>query len=173
MTKTQLIKTLQSNYAALETALAGLSSITIANTPIHNQWTIKDILAHLAHWENLEANWISTVTAGQRPQLYEPDYQWDESDFKIRAAAIDKSNAHYLIQNKSIPLDRVLTNFRQTQQNMLTACHQLPSQALTDPSILFWIAVEVPRKPWLPIPVNSHEHYHDHTQWINDWRNKQ
>jgi hypothetical protein len=52
---------------------------------------------------------------------------------------------------------------------MLELVGQLPEHALTDPQVFFWLAVEVPREAWTPVPVNSYEHYIDHTKRLRSW----
>jgi hypothetical protein len=52
---------------------------------------------------------------------------------------------------------------------MRTVVAQLPDRALTDPSLLCWIAGEVEHATWAPTPVSSYEHYFEHISLIHAW----
>ena len=96
-------------------------------------------------------------------------FEWDESDWQVRSAAINRFNAQTLEKCKERSIGDVLNEFGTAQGRMLELVVRLPQRALTDPQVLFWLAVEVPRDPWTPIPLNSYEHYIDHTKWLRAW----
>ncbi len=168
MTRHGTLAQLRRTYADLDEQLARFDDAKMVKTPVHGDWTVKSILAHLASWEQLEVGWMETVLRREKPFLYAPGFEWDESDWRKRAETIHRFNADVLADSMRRDLDDVMAEFRQTQRHMQEVIGQLPEQALTDPQLFFWIAVEVPRDPWTPMPVNSHEHYIDHTKWLRN-----
>ena len=169
MSHDDVLATLRKVGYELDTLLAQLDEADMTEVAVHGEWTVKDVLAHLAAWEGLEAGWIEAVLAGETPLLYAPGFEWDPSDWQARVATIHRYNAHVLKETQKRSLDDVLADFRSTQQRMHSLIEQLPERALADPEMLFWLAVEVPREPWMPVPVNSYEHYIDHTAWLRTW----
>ena len=169
MSSDDVFATLREVSTKLDALLERLDETEMKGVAIHGDWMVKDMLAHLAAWERLEAGWIEAVLAGETPLLYAPDFEWNEPDWRKRVETIHRYNAHVLEQSKERALDDVLAEFRTTQRRMQALVRRLPEHALTDPTVLFWLAVEVPRDPWTPIPVNSYEHYIDHSKWIQAW----
>ena len=169
MSRDDVLALLRETYAKLDALLERLDETEMAEARIHGDWTVKDMLAHLSSWERLEIGWMEAVLRGERPLLYAPGFEWDESDWRKRVEVINRFNAHVLEETKERTLDDVLTEFRTTQQRMLELAGQLPEHALSDPQVFFWLAVEIPRDPWTPIPVGSYEHYGQHIRWLRGW----
>ncbi len=172
MTRDDVLAQIQQNHSQFNALLDQIIPKGSARNPIHNHWTIKDILAHLAAWERLEAGWMQTLIRSERPYLYAPGFEQDENDFNKRCETYHRYNAHIFEINKNKPFKQVLSVFRDTQQAMLNAVANLPDRAFTDPGYLFWLALEAPRAAWIPVPVCSHEHYADHGRWLKDCLDK-
>ena len=109
---------------------------------------------------------------GETPQLYAPGFEWSGPHHPQSWDAICRYNAHTLKENKDRPLDKVLADFRATQQRVLELIGRLPERVLTDPNAFFWLA-EAERNPWRPIPVDSYEHYFEHIELIHAWMERE
>lgn len=169
MTRDDVLSQIRQNHSQFNALLNQIVAAGFANNPIQNHWTLKDILAHLAAWERLEADWMQSLIRSERPYLYTPGFEQDENDFNKRCETYHRYNAHILDICKGQPFDEVLSGFRKSQQEILDAVASLPDHAFTDPNYLFWLALEAPRAAWIPVPVCSHEHYMDHGRWLRHW----
>jgi hypothetical protein len=61
MGRGDVISALRETYAKLNTLLEHLDETEMAESAIHGDWTVKDMLAHLTSWERLEIGWMETV----------------------------------------------------------------------------------------------------------------
>ena len=172
MGKEDVLTTLRQTYAEFSQLLDHFDNTQIESLRVHGNWTVKNILAHLASWEKLEAGWIEKVIADGKPLLYTEGYEWDLIDRQKQTELINRYNAHIVKECEKRSLQDVIDDFRNTQKRMLGVIARLPEAAFSDPDILFWIKLEVPRDPWMPLPVNSHEHYRDHANWLKSWIEK-
>lgn len=169
MSRQDVLAAVKRNYAEFDELLSHFDASQMQTLCIHTHWTVKDVLGHLASWEKLEVGWIDDVIADKTPLLYAPGYVWDLVDRRLQSELIRSYNRHVLEQCPTRSLRDVLDEFRQTQRDMLAVVGRLPDMAFVDPGVLFWIQLEVPRDPWTPVPVNCHEHYHQHARWLRDW----
>ena len=51
MDKTTLLNTIQTERARFEALIAPLSEAQLCSPTLDGQWSIKDIMAHIAEWE--------------------------------------------------------------------------------------------------------------------------
>ncbi len=166
MTREEVIGALRKTYAKFDALLECFDELQMEELRVHNDWTIKDNLAHLASWENLETGWIEAVIAGKKPLLYTEGYEWDLIDRNLQTELIHGYNAHVLAKCKERSFDDVMSEFRDSQTRLLDAIARLPDNACSIPDVLFCRKLEVPRDPWTPLPVNCHEHYAAHSRWL-------
>jgi hypothetical protein len=53
MDKTTLLNTIQTEYAHFESLVAPLNETHLCTAPFEGEWSIKDIMAHIAVWEQI------------------------------------------------------------------------------------------------------------------------
>src|SRR5260370_19503772 len=68
MDKTTLLNTIQREYAHFESLVAPLSETQLCTAPFEGEWSIKDIMAHIAVWEQLCTRWLEEFLRGVTPQ---------------------------------------------------------------------------------------------------------
>src|SRR5215470_767962 len=68
MDKTTLLNTIQTEYAQFESLIAPLSETQLCTAPFEGEWSIKDIMAHIAVWEQLCTRWLEEFLRGVTPQ---------------------------------------------------------------------------------------------------------
>src|SRR5207248_5470776 len=68
MDKTTLLNTIQTEYAQLESLVAPLSEAQLCTAPSEGEWSIKDIMAHVAVWEQICTRWLEEFLRGVTPQ---------------------------------------------------------------------------------------------------------
>src|SRR5438105_9365299 len=67
MDKTTLLNTIQTERLHFESLIAPLSETQLCTATLEGQWSIKDILAHIAAWEQLCTGWLEEFLRGKIP----------------------------------------------------------------------------------------------------------
>lgn len=75
-TKEELLEVGQKEFKRLLLLIESLSETIILKSDACEQWSIKDILAHLHAWHNLYITWYREGMAGEKPQIPAPGYTW-------------------------------------------------------------------------------------------------
>src|SRR5947209_10430789 len=106
MDKAQLLDEMNSGYTALETVLAPLDQQQMTTPGVNGDWSIKDILAHLAAWQNYLVIRLQAAVRNETPAMLGISSGGDEG------SALDRLNAGFYEENKSRPLDDVMADLR-------------------------------------------------------------
>jgi len=151
--KTELLERARREYAALERTIGQLSEMQMT-TPLDGSWSAKDILAHIAAWQQI----LLGFHIGGRPfheaaRGIAANYETD---------GIDTINEALYQRDKNRPLSEVLDAFRRSHQETMTTIEGLSEADLfraytpagRDPSdegqLINWIAGD------------TYEHYEEH-----------
>jgi hypothetical protein len=155
--KAELLERAQREYAVLEQTIGQLSEAQMT-TPLDGSWSAKDILAHIAAWQQI----LLGFHIGRRPfheaaQGIAANYETDD---------IDTINEALYQRDKNRPLSEVLDAFRRSHQEIMTTIERLSEADLfraytpvgRDPSgggqLINWIAGD------------TYEHYEEHRATI-------
>jgi hypothetical protein len=79
---------------------------------------------------------------------------------------MDALNAQFYQENKALPLDKVLTDFRTTHQHIMDIVQAMPEEDLMNPHRFVW-SKGVPL--WQAIAGDTYEHYREHIEQIHEW----
>jgi hypothetical protein len=154
--KDQLLNEMRANFAALEDLLAPLDQTQMTTEGIITNWSIKDILAHIAAWHHRLLAWLHAAIQNEAPTISGPD----------SVEEMDMLNAQFYKENKSRPLDEVLTDFRTTHQQIMDIVQAMPEDDLTNPDRFAWAKGE---PLWHVIAGDTYEHYQEHIKQIQEW----
>ena len=69
----QLLAGLATERAMLLEQLVGLEEATLTELPVESGWTAKDLLAHIAHWDDFSAHRIELILAGEEQRIESMD----------------------------------------------------------------------------------------------------
>src|SRR6266545_4811251 len=155
--KAELLERAGREYAALEQTIGQLSEAQMT-TPLDGSWSAKDILAHIAAWQQI----LLGFHIGGRPfheaaRGIAANYETDD---------IDTINEALYQRDKNRPLSEVLDAFRRSHQETMTTIEGLSEADLfraytppgRDPSdggqLINWIAGD------------TYEHYEEHRATI-------
>jgi hypothetical protein len=156
MDKTTLLNTIQGEYAHLESLITPLSEAQLCTAPLEEEWSIKDIMAHIAVWEQICARWLAECVRGVTPQPSE----------RIKVGVNDRIYR----ENRDRSLAEVQELFRHAHQQFLQQVHLLTqtlSKEEVNTSHRFAWTEHWPGSSLLAVIAdNSYEHYHDHAQHI-------
>jgi hypothetical protein len=129
MDKAKLQEMILSDRAQLDELLATLSAAQMCQTTLENQWSVKDVLAHIAVWEKRCVGWIQAGLRGEKPDKPEAGYTWE---------VVDKLNEKTFQENRERPLNDVQAAYRQAHQEMLAQVQALSEDDITNPQRFSW-----------------------------------
>ncbi len=153
--KTELLEKIRASRERLEASLAGLSEQDMTQPGVMSEWSVKDILGHIAMWESRLVTTVFTAEHGATPQMFRTP------------AEVDKANAESDAEQRSRPLERVLSDFHAVHTQLLKRLGTLAERDLTDPRRWKWMEGEPLEKL---VASDTFEHYAEHRPAIEAWR---
>ena len=159
MDKTSMMNMIQTEYAQFESLIAPLSEAQLCKVPFEGEWSIKDIMAHIAVWEQLCTKWLDECARGETPHPSE----------RVNI----QSNDRIYRENRDRPLAEVQELFHQAHQQFLQQVDLL-FQTLAEEDInashrFAWTEAWPGSSLIAVIADNSYEHCYDHAQQIRNW----
>lgn len=156
MTLDELLDALEDGREKFLEAIDDLSEERLCEPGVVGDWSVKDILHHLAMWEAEMVKLLWQASQGAKPTTI----HFSKQD-------VDQINAAWSEQGKDRPLERVMEDFiavRKQTSRRLQAFHE---RDLTD----------VQRYPWLRghalwewVAEDSFKHEAEHAEQILAWR---
>jgi hypothetical protein len=156
ITKASLLKEMGTSYATLEAKLASLDKTQYLTEEVISGWSIKDILAHISSWHHRLYQLLDAALYHQIPAISGPE----------NIEELDTLNAQFYQENKSLTLDVVLTDFRNTYQHILSIVQAIPEEDLLNSHRFSWTQGE---PLWKSIAGDTYEHYQEHILQIQQW----
>ena len=154
--KTELLDQIRAGRAAWDALLARVPAERRTQPGATGEWSLKDVLAHLAFYERYVADELQAAARGAIPA---PHPAIDELD-------TDAANAWIYQQSQDRPLAEVRADEQQAYEAVLAAVEALPDEALFTPHRFAWVDEDY---LWQAIPGNVHEHYEEHTLPLQAW----
>jgi hypothetical protein len=154
--KASILKEIHTSYAALEEILAPLDKTQMTTKGVIDDWSIKDMLAHISSWHHRLLTWLDAAIQNVEPAISGPD----------SVEEMDALNAQFYQENKSRPLDEVLTDFRTTHQQIMDIIQAMREEDLISPQRFAWTQGS---PLWQLIAGDTYEHYQEHRKQIQEW----
>jgi hypothetical protein len=154
--KASILNEMRTNYEALEEILSPLDLTQMTTEGVIPGWSIKDMLAHIASWHHRLLTWLDTAIRNVEPVISGPD----------SVEEMDALNAQFYQENKSRPLDEVLTDFRTTHLQIREIIQTMREEDLISPQRFPWTQG---RPLWQLIAGDTYEHYQEHLKQIQEW----
>ena len=115
--KVDLLKDIQTERRRLDKTLSSLPEDQFMLPGVVGEWSIKDVLAHLAEWERLFLDWYRCGIEGRSP---------DVQPAGMSKAAIDQLNQDFYARNRFRPLQDVLADFNASYQEIYQTIQAIP-----------------------------------------------
>ena len=151
MNREQLLKKIDTPWAALRASYAGLNEAQLAQPGVTGDWSVIDILAHVSAWENEALTHLPHILEGKRPPKYSDLY-----------GGIDAFNALKVRQSRAVSPAEVLARVEATHRQLLDYLESAPAEQLATET-------RFRRR----IRLDTYSHYPIHTQAIQEWRKQQ
>lgn len=137
-----------------EDALAEISDADKVEVWVEEEWTTKDLMAHITAWEQLLLRWFDMFAQGESPPIPGPG-QWDEY--------IERFNAEVYEANRDRTLAEVTAHWHQVYQQLVAAIQALPEDSNDE----YWSRWGI-EAPW-SFFAEYHLHYAHHFQSLKAW----
>lgn len=157
MTRAALLERIASERRSLEALLAGLSSAQMTAPGVIGRWSAKDILAHLAAWEELLCGWYQVGLRGETPDLPAPGFTW---------RTIDALNEQIYQQHRDQTLAEVQAWFGEAHQQFLAVVGGIPEADLFSRPCYAW---QGKYRLVTYVQANGNQHYHWAAGHIRKW----
>ena len=129
-TKAQLLAESESERQALEALLQDLSEAQMTRRGVVGPWSIKDVLAHLAEWEQMVLGWLKTSQRGAIPDVPARSYKWSE---------LPGLNEHIRAKHAAKSLRQVRAWSARSYRQVMTAIDAIPEKKLFTPGLYPWM----------------------------------
>lgn len=156
--KAELLEKLAANRDQLLDAVAGLSEEQMTTVPVVGEWTIKDVVGHIAYWEGVILDHVRESYAEGRPRPMRDD----END--------DIVNPREAAKRKHRPWARVQAEFANVRAALIGKIESLSESDLS---------FQVPNPWWNEtrfysvgqmVEEDAVGHCREHTEQVQKWR---
>jgi hypothetical protein len=155
MTKAEFLEALRTERARWEALLAQVPEARMTKPGVEGEWSVKDIIAHVA-WHEREMAGVLRARALVGSDLWQ--------------LPLDERNAALFDLHRDHSLQAVLDEARQAYQAFLAEAEKLSYEDLNDPGR--YADMPPSWEPWDLLAGNSFTHYPDHYPAIQQWLDK-
>lgn len=139
----------------LKKNIAALEESELVEPGVVGEWSVKDILFHLAAWETRLNGWLVAHARNEPPDDPRPGESLDIHGF----------NKEVFDRNKHLSLEEAFSRFESCHEDTLAALDGLPEDDLRKPVEFEWATGEW----WQLIASNTYNHYRWAKRHIRKW----
>jgi hypothetical protein len=147
MDRRALRESIEAGRARLDAVLAGYDDLAMLDR-VDDEWTRKDVVAHLEAWERRVVEILAALRAGEDPS---------------RGKETDELNAEFYARDRDRPLADVRQAERDAYDELLASIDGASDEELFDGSRFGWTNGD-PLAGWFR--GNSDEHYREHLEQL-------
>ena len=145
----RLLKRVDAAWTALVDSYAGMSDVQLVEHGVVDDWSVKDILAHVTTWEEEALQHLPLIIAGGTPPRY------------AAQGGIDAFNARATEAGRRLSLAEVLRRRDETHARLLDFIRSQPDGT-------FGARTRARRR----LRLDTYGHYPEHTAAIGAWRER-
>jgi hypothetical protein len=151
MDKAELMADVRSARQELLVALTRFNEGERMKPRFPNQWTIKDLLAHIGFWEKRAGDILSALLREQEPEG------------AIDGESLDEVNQRAYLEYRDLPLLEIEQKEREAYLRLMDLVDNAPDDAIFRSDYFAWTDGR-PFVDW--IIGNTTDHYREHLQWF-------
>ena len=145
-TKKELLESIRTTRELLEKKFSKLSPKQMVWPGSMDDWSVKDILAHIVDWEQRFIEWYKAGQKGEIPKTPAPGYTWRE---------LPKLNQEGFEQHKNDTLENVLERFEKSYLEILELVEGMEEQEIFEAEYYEWTG-DSSLLPWIAANTSSH-----------------
>ncbi|HEY6542197.1 MAG TPA: maleylpyruvate isomerase N-terminal domain-containing protein [Ktedonobacteraceae bacterium] len=149
MKKDQVFQKLEQGWTEFKESYAGLIDAQLMEPGVLDEWSVKDILAHVTTWEEEALKYLPLILSGGRPPRY------------IQSGGIDVFNAQMAEQKRQMALIEVLRQLAEVHRRLLDYLHSVPEEHFTQETRFRH-----------RLRLDTYSHYPLHARAIREWRER-
>lgn len=157
MTRDEMLRALKQSHSSLLETIDGIPEDAIVTQPVTESWTIKDLLGHMAMWQQVALSFITDYRASGTPQSLGL-----END-----AAVDTYNRRGADLRRDWSLARARAELEDAHRHLLSAVESLSDDDLHKALPAPWHSAATLEQL---IAINSYEHDPEHIEQIKRWK---
>lgn len=150
MTRSQLLSKVDARWTELVASYADLSAADMTEAGVTGSWSVKDIIAHVAVWDEEALTHLPAVLAGRKPPRY-----------SVTHGGIDAFNAQMTQRNRDVSLRDVLRLRDDTHGRLMVFLESVPESE-------YGSDTRFRRR----LRLDTYGHYAVHTKAIWAWRHR-
>ena len=154
MSKAELLRQLETSRGELEGILEGVPEEALSVAGAIGEWSVKDLMAHMAAWEAELITALAKLKQGIRSDLFNT---WPDEK-------VDAANARIYQENRGRPLERVLVDFRGARKQLIRQVEGL-SQTQLDSVISTQTRRSLAEEIWQDSVQHDAEHLPELRAW--------
>jgi len=150
MSKAEFLDRIRTARAELNEALSGMSADELTHEAAVGEWSVKDVLAHLAAWTGETAMAVERAARGEEVGA-------------LITGSVDEWNARRVEERRRLPLVDVVQEFTETHDRLLAALEAAPEDRIplgpggwNESARLWWLT----------------EHDREHLDVLKDYRGR-
>jgi len=159
--KGKLVKFLKAQRVLLETILEQITEEAMLIPGVEGDYSVKDIIAHIAVWDRRGTHWIESAARGETPAMPVPGKTW---------ADLDELNAQTYLEFRDRSLADVMEEFEDSYPPLLGAAQHFPEGEIARP-ITFFNGTSHETMPAGRLIAWRYRHYRSHGFRIRAWAN--
>src|SRR6266699_5788496 len=149
MDKQQLLKRLEKAWTAINESYAGLSDSQLTEPGVMDNWSVKDILAHVTTWEEEALKYLPLILTEGKPPRY------------TQFGGIDAFNAQMAEQKRDMTLSYVQRQLDETHRLLIDYLQSVPEEHFTRETRFRH-----------RLRLDTYSHYPLHSRAIREWRER-
>jgi hypothetical protein len=119
----QLLAELEKGRSELRASYQGLPDEQMTRSEAVGEWSVKDVLSHVASWDEVMLADLERIARGDTPALASVD---------LESANYDAANAVIMSQRRDLPLNQVVRGLDADRAEVVAAVGRLPVAALAE-----------------------------------------
>ncbi len=127
--KEDLLNTIPLERQKLISVLENLQDEQMTQPGVCENWSVKDILAHLYAWEQMVLSWYRAGVRGEIVKTPAEDLKWSETPIL---------NQRIYEQYRDIPLSEMQKKFAESYAEIVSVIETIPEEALITPKFYAW-----------------------------------
>ncbi len=156
MDRLKLLDCIRAEHDFLMRTIVPLTDEQLVRPGVMDDWSVKDILAHITMWEQTYLGWMAASARGEPP----------DRPATFTAADVDALNHREYLAARDRPLPEVLGAFLRSYEQVLAHAAGLSEDVLFTPGYYDWLD---DLTVYQLLASNTFEHYLEHVIAIREW----
>jgi hypothetical protein len=156
--KTTLLVKIEEGKADFDSLVTGFSDAQLKRSGVCGEWSVKDIVAHIAVHEQRMLSWMTEKLLGGAPKEYQP--------YALPDVQLDALNYQIYLDNVGRPWEDVQQDWESAHKKTLDWIRSVDEQTLFDAGKFHLLDGE---PLWVAVAANTYEHCEEHGKDICAW----